>query len=82
VSLKEIVAARQAQRRQLREEIMEREALVKRYVKTTKKAGGTVSREPGMEQGNGGGESDAPGQQREQKEEAPSTKRLKRYRHE
>jgi putative transposase len=82
VSLKEIVAARQAQRRQLREEIVEREALVKRYGKTTKKAGGTVSREPGMEQGNGGGESDAPGQQREQKEEAPSTKRLKRYRHE
>jgi putative transposase len=81
VSLKEMVAARQAQRRQLRGEIVEREALVKQSRKKTVKAKGAVSQEPEMEQGNGG-ESKVADLQIEQKEAAPSTKRLKRYRHE
>jgi putative transposase len=42
VSLKEIVAARQARRRQLRGELVERETLVKRYAKAPREAGGTV----------------------------------------
>jgi putative transposase len=82
ISLKEIVAARQKRRRELRGEIVEREALVKRYRKMTVKADGAVSQEPGMEQGNRGEESDAPGVQRDQQEAAPSPKRLKRYRNE
>jgi len=82
ISLKEIVAARQRRRRELRGEIVEREDLVKRYGKMTAKAEGAVSPEPGMEQGNGGEESDEPGVQTGQKEAAPSPKRLKRYRNE
>jgi putative transposase len=82
ISLKEIVAARQKRRRELRGEIVEREALVKRYRKMTVKAEGAVSRVPGMEEGNEGEESDAPGVQIEQQEAAPSPKRLKRYRNE
>jgi hypothetical protein len=48
----------------------------------TVKADGAVLPEPGMEEGNEGEESDAPGVQTEQQEAAPSPKRLKRYRNE
>ncbi|GHO51146.1 Mu transposase C-terminal domain-containing protein [Ktedonospora formicarum] len=81
VSLKEIVAARQRRRRQLRVEIVEREALVKRYTKMMVRTDGAVSQEPEKEQENEGEESDVLGLQRGQ-EAALSPKRLKRYRNE
>jgi hypothetical protein len=82
VSLKEIVAARQTRRKELRGERVERAVLVKRYSKMTVKAKGAVSQEPERGQGNGGEESDAPDVQRDQKEATPFPKRLKRYRNE
>ncbi|WP_220199340.1 hypothetical protein [Ktedonospora formicarum] len=84
VSLKEIVAARQAQRRRLRGEIVEREALVKRYVKE-----GMGARRFSLAEAESGrvqGQEEAGGQvsalQGEQKEGLPAPRRLKRYRHE
>jgi len=82
VSLKEIVAARQRGRRELRGEIVEREALVKRYSsKMVVKKERVVSQEPEKEQGQEGEQSDVLEVQREQ-EAVPSPKRLKRYRNE
>jgi putative transposase len=84
VSLKEIVAARQAQRRRLRGEIVEREALVKRYVKEGMGARRFTLAE--AESGRVQGQEEAGGQvsvpQGEQKEGLPAPRRLKRYRHE
>jgi putative transposase len=77
VSLKEIVAARQTRRRELRGEIVEREALVKRYSKVD----GAVSREPEKKRENEEEQSNTSGVQREQ-EAIASPKRLKRYRNE
>jgi hypothetical protein len=80
--LKEIVAARQRGRRELRGEIVEREALVKRYSsKMVVKKERVVSQEPEKEQGQEGEQSDVLEVQREQ-EAVPSPKRLKRYRNE
>jgi len=80
--LKEIVAARQRGRRELRGEIVEREALVKRYSsKMVVKKERVVSQEPEKVQGQEGEQRDVLEVQREQ-EAVPSPKRLKRYRNE
>lgn len=75
VSLKEIVAARQARRRQLRGELVERETLVKRYV--------TIPRETGRSSGEENLVMEERPAGRQEQETGRSAKtRLKRYRNE
>jgi putative transposase len=83
VSLKEIVAARQAQRRQLRGEIVEREALVKRYVKESMRGERTATQE--AESGKKTQRSvaaDPPSVGSPEQEAEVAPKRLRRYRDE
>jgi putative transposase len=80
VSLKEIVAARQARRRQLRGELVERETLVKRYVKGPRETSRPAAGEQVAVEENIAGPvgNEAAGMQG-QEVSAPAKTRLKRY---
>lgn len=80
VSLKEIVAARQARRRQLRGELVERETLVKRYVKGPGETGcSAVGEKPVVEENRASPAGSEPAGMQRQEVLAPAKTRLKRY---
>jgi putative transposase len=83
VSLKEIVAARQARRRQLRGELVERETLVKRYVKRRAANSRRAVAEPSVKEESSSSEAWSEEDRRQEQEAPVSPKtRLKRYRNE
>lgn len=83
VSLKEIVAARQARRKQLRRELGERETVVKRYGKRSAENNRWVGTEQSMGEESGSSEGWSEPERRQEQEDSVSPKgRLKRYRNE
>jgi putative transposase len=84
VSLKEIVAARQARKRQLRGELVEREVLVKRYAQKPAETSRALSAEPeiGAEQSTGPAGEVTEAVMQVQEGTVPAKTRLRRYRNE